>query len=292
MPGRVLVKSAGNAAGQDIHSHFQIGSNQIISIQWRTHNVQRANDVIEVWFNSSDDLAFTLVEPSAAGRSAAVGRNDLPETNGTFSNGNMYSMAFDRFHRDNGDARLTIMITRGNAPRIATGNWALQVEGRQVLSAGHVDAWIERQPDTPAQFITHVSIDGTLSIPGTANSVICVAAMDRQMLGQVMSFSSRGMTRDGRRRPDIGAPGNNIVAARSGTADQTVPMPGTSMAAPHVTGAIALLLSQQHNSGEPQLNANQIRAALNQSSRGFNGHWNSARGWGMLNTEELLDLFS
>ena len=59
-----------------------------------------------------------------------------------------------------------------------------------------------------------------------------------------------------------------------------------------LTGAIALLLSQRHNSGQPQLNANQVRAALNQSSRGFNGHWNSARGWGMLDTEALLALFS
>ena len=69
-------------------------------------------------------------------------------------------------------------------------------------------------------------------------------------------------------------------------------MPGTSMAAPHVTGAIALLLSQQQAAGPgAQLNANQVRAAISQSSRGFNGHWNSLRGWGLLDAQEMLNLF-
>ncbi len=292
MPGRVLVKSAGNAGTQGLHSSFQIGSEQVIDLEWLSRNVVRLDDVIEVWFNSADDLTFTLQAPDGS-RTPAVGRAPLPaRTNGPFAGGNVYSLALDRFHRDNGDARLSLRITRGTASRILPGTWRLQVKSGSVTSAGWVDAWIERHNRMPLRFSTHVSQDGTLSIPGTANAVITVAALDRQMNGQVMSFSSRGTTRDGRQRPDIGAPGNDIMAAAAGTANDVIAMPGTSMAAPHVTGAIALLLSQQQDTGaDQQLNANQIRSALVQSSRGFNGHWNSARGWGMLDAESLVDLF-
>jgi len=293
MPGRVLVKSAGNAASQGLHAAFQIGQEQVIHLQWNSKNVIRKDDVIEIWFNSSDDLAFALSAPGSGGTTALLDRNSTPpRINGSFTNGNLYSIALDRFHRDNGDTRLSLRVTRGSAPRIAPGIWTLRVEARSVPSAGLVHAWIERHRDMPVEFITQVSSDGTLSIPGTANTVISVAALDRPMQGQVMSFSSRGATRDGRPRPDIGAPGHNIEAAKSGTATGVIAMPGTSMAAPHVTGALALLMSQQQATGpNAQLNANQIRAALNQSSRGFNGHWNTARGWGMLDIEALLALF-
>ncbi len=292
MPGRVLVKSAGNAAADGLHAHFQIGQEQIVHLQWSSQQVSRRDDVIEVWYNSADDLSFVLEAPLHGGTTPALDRSSSPpRVHGAFASGNSYSMTLDRYHRDNGDARLSIRITRGSRNLIAPGLWTLRVQAASVPTAGMVDAWIERNNDKPLRFVTHVATDGTLSIPGTARTVISVAALDRFMQGQVMSFSSRGATRDGRRRPDVGAPGLNIEAARAGTRDDIVAMPGTSMAAPHVTGAIALLLSQQQASGGAQLNANQIRAALNQSSRGFSGHWNSARGWGMLDAEALLQLF-
>lgn len=114
--------------------------------------------------------------------------------------------------------------------------------------------------------------DLTVTIPATSPQIIAVGSMvtrtswtdvrgRRQTStntppeGQISRFSSLGPTSDNRIKPDVVAPGEWIVSAHS-TTDRKVPqvqlvddthmvLPGTSMAAPHVTGVIALML--QHN---------------------------------------------
>lgn len=100
--------------------------------------------------------------------------------------------------------------------------------------------------------------EGYLSIsitdPGNADSVITVGATHRSMPHTygVSYFSSRGPTGDGRIKPDLVAPGEKIESAVPGSGNYKV-MDGTSMAAPHVSGAAALLIARHPElAGQPR----------------------------------------
>jgi len=157
---------------------------------------------------------------------------------------------------------------------------------------GRVDGWVTTGN---AEFVG-LSDDRTrlISIPGTAAEAITVGAYVSKTayvdstgtehsaslvegIGSLAFFSSPGPTRDARQKPEITAPGFLIGSTRSLDAAETKHssdphriLPdgmhyiefGTSQAAPHVTGAIAIVLEKN-----PLLDAPQIKQILMSTAR-------------------------
>lgn len=118
-----------------------------------------------------------------------------------------------------------------------------------------------------SQFNGTVNAGLSLSIndPGNADLAITVESTHREMphVYGVSYFSSKGPTGDGRAKPDLVAPGEKILSCAAGQNLQKMKVKnltcdyledsGTSMAAPHVSGAIAAFLSiRREYQGEPE----------------------------------------
>ncbi|MEO8667694.1 MAG: S8 family peptidase [Bauldia sp.] len=123
----------------------------------------------------------------------------------------------------------------------------------------------------------------TITDPGNADNVITVGSTHRTAPHTygVSFFSSRGPTGDGRQKPDLVAPGEKIHGPfREGWGD----LDGTSMAAPHVSGAAAMLMARYPEMiGQPR----RIKQILCDSATDL-GRERSFQGRGMLDVLRAL----
>ena len=118
----------------------------------------------------------------------------------------------------------------------------------------------------------------SITDPGNADGVITVGATHRYRPHTygVSFFSSRGPTGDGRLKPDLVAPGERIRSCLPN--NEWGELDGTSMAAPHVSGAAAMLMARYTELiGEPR----RIKSILCESATEL-GRERSFQGHGML----------
>jgi serine protease AprX len=136
--------------------------------------------------------------------------------------------------------------------------------------------------------------------PANDPFAITVGALDDNLTvgtsdDSLAAFSSRGLTQDGHYKPEVVAPGRKIVAPLS-KKDSTVGLlyserivdtsyirlSGTSMAAPVVTGVVALLLERY-----PSLTPNQVKWLMQQTANSYPGKADSA---GVVDIVEMLQV--
>ena len=161
----------------------------------------------------------------------------------------------------------------GNAPEIAAGIEAAVRDGMNIINLSLGEAEIEPSRDLVVAAINAAADAGvvpvvaagndygeygrgSISSPGTAAKAISAAAVSRQLV--VASFSSGGPTPMSLlMKPDVSAPGVDITSSVPRHEGLWASFSGTSMAAPHVAGAAALL-EQRH----PDWTVAQIKSAL------------------------------
>ncbi len=163
---------------------------------------------------------------------------------------------------------------------IAGMEWAARTEHAKVINMSLGTPVWHTQDDPLSQAVNQLSAETgalfviaagntgnnpySVSSPGTADAALTVGAVDAS--DQLAGFSSTGPRQnDDGLKPDITAPGVDVLAARSqysqGGEGYYRTDSGTSMAAPHVAGA-AVLLAQKH----PQWTGADIKNALMSTS--------------------------
>ena len=277
--GKIFVTSAGNAAGKRQHARLEFTA-AITDIELPfelfdtraafTDNddcVPRSNDkVLSLDFFYPTGGATITFELKPQGAAAFTGG---PALGGVPVTGPFASREFRMFHSiqtdvlRNGDIirrnSFTVELHPDPAVHHLTGTYVVKMHASAPVTV-HVWCFQYRRtqglrlgPNPLPVGVIHED-KFLIGSPGSASNVITVAAYDPQPGLAVATFSSRGpLVRytpgAPPPKPDIGAPGVGIKAARSSQssivpATQTASMQGTSMAAPHVTGAVALLLKK------------------------------------------------
>ena len=224
----------------------------------------------------------------------------------------------------NGDRECIIEINDGAGTAPAAGEWKLRFSGSSerldmwiasgtmpvTFSTGSSGQTTLTIPASAKNIIavgayttkeSWVNIDGenlTLDTKGTIK------------IGDVTEFSGAGPTRDGRTKPELTAPGRiigssfsreadplssySVFASSNGSYPNAFILPdgvhglslGTSMAAPHVSGAIALLMEKY-----PDLSASAARQVLIRTARSISGTAKANQwGYGKLNAAALVSV--
>jgi len=310
-PGRIIVVSAGNDALEMGHAFMESnGQRRSVFIDC----VPARGDIVKVygWYDppgsgtievrvlNYDESVFTPWVPYDEDAAAVI-------TN------SIYGIITIQHGEPSGDARGFTITLGSNANLLRAGLWYIEVRNMGAAPLGTtVDLWVDRTEDVgnpaaancprPARFAKGDQERKTTIVPPcTAYDVICVGSYNTRCIqgfctgcsldypetrncveagedtGDISSFSSLGPARDGGETPLLVAPGNAILTPDNGGAVTYSYAGGTSFAAPHVGGTVALMLGKN-----PRLTPADVRNALMESARVPDGVlvWDVAWGWG------------
>jgi minor extracellular serine protease Vpr len=285
--GKIIVAAAGNEGGDLIHAGYAATGSDISGAQQTLMLANQGASVmyVDIWYQTGN-ISFGLVaydqQGNMIGYTDAVtpgqSVSNQPFTAGGTTYGYYTIDATTTSDPNNGAHRVVYALDNHNGSYdLSTVYWGIYMYG-----SGTFDAWAV----TGGHFSDYEDLssgfhagnnDKSVGMPSTAQKVICVGSyMTKKCwtsadgnqycyssgeLGDISSFSSRGPSRDGRTKPDISAPGQAIAAALSsfltvgvGAEESNILpgnkfqiMQGTSMATPHITGVVALMLQKNPN---------------------------------------------
>lgn len=318
-PGRSVCVAAGNA-GQEIpafegdigyvmgriHTSGKIAARDLdFDLEWLVIGngvADISENELEIWYGPQDRFAISI-RPPGMDWIGPIEPGQFIE-NRKLRGGTFLSVYNELYHPANGSNYIALYLSPFFHPEgvvgIRAGTWQLRLHGREVRD-GRFHAWIERDDPRrlgrigqqeawsfPSLFSERSYVDNSsVSSLACGHRIISVANFDEPG-GRISITSSQGPTRDDRFKPDVAAPGTDIVAAKGfgDEPDSWVAMSGTSMASPMVAGVVGLMLAV-----EPRLTAAQIGGIIQRTARplpGIDFQWRNDAGFGVINPEVCL----
>ena len=265
--------------------------------------------VVQVWAQREDDLRVRLRSPNGDLFEVPAGSER------EFDHGSFIVEATHQRAVYSDDHTTTFEIFTLPQNQLLRG-WSIIVEPRTAngIRAGCVHAWI--LDEAMGLFVEGETRSHLVGMPGTSFSAITVASyatrdawqsqagpinLSAMNLEDISYFSSLGPTRDAHNKPEISGPGQWIISTLSADAtlsempqDLRLPggryaaLQGTSMAAPYVTGAVALLLQKSSNLDWAEVKRRLIKSAKVDQHTGC--AWNRRWGYGKLDVGRLLSV--
>jgi len=284
----VIVVATGNEGFAGHHFGGEISPGQTIEISFAlSGGIFSLYLVILMYF--ADTFDIELIAPG--GQSTGVLRPTTPLVQMRL-NGTQVAVHYRQPSFYNPNQEVFIQL-RGQGGPVTQGIWRLIVTGRQVVR-GIFHIWLPTIEDvgldtaflTPDPYLT-------LTIPSTAEKVISVGGYNAA-IGSAADFSGRGYTfGDVRVKPDLVAPAVGVFSVRAGGGYDV--FTGTSMAAPFVTGAAALMMEWGIvNGGDAFLYGQRVKAFLQKGAARSPGqiYPNPVWGYGTLCLKASMDLLA
>ncbi|HHY0136410.1 TPA: bifunctional germination protease/germinant receptor pseudoprotease CspBA [Clostridioides difficile] len=280
-----IVVAAGNNADKGGHKRIRLQNNITEEVEFIVGEGERILN-INIWPDFVDDFRVHLVNPSnnqtqAISLTSGEIRNTLGETRIT---GYFYPIAPYSLTR-----RVTLQLSSNT--QITPGLWKIVFEPIDIVT-GNVNIYLPTSEglNRNTRFLIPTQ-ELTVTVPGTASRVITVGSFNSRT-DIVSIFSGEGDTQLGVFKPDLLAPGEDIVSFLPGGTSGA--LTGTSMATPHVTGVCSLFMEWGIvNGNDLFLYSQKLRALLIKGARRLSNqsYPNNSSGFGFLNLSDI-DLYT
>ncbi|MCC0628560.1 MULTISPECIES: bifunctional germination protease/germinant receptor pseudoprotease CspBA [unclassified Clostridioides] len=280
-----IVIAAGNNADKGGHKRIRLQNNTTEEVEFVVGEGERILNV-NIWPDFVDDFSVHLVNPSnnqtqSISLTSGEIRNTLGETRIT---GYFYPIAPYSLTR-----RVTLQLSSNT--QITPGLWRIVFEPIDIVT-GNVNIYLPTSEglNRNTRFLIPTQ-ELTVTVPGTASRVITVGSFNSRT-DIVSIFSGEGDTQLGVFKPDLLAPGENIISFLPGGTSGA--LTGTSMATPHVTGVCSLFMEWGIvNGNDLFLYSQKLRALLLRGARRLSNqsYPNNSSGFGFLDLSDI-DLYT
>jgi len=277
---RAVVIAASNSHEDGIHAAGTLPAEGHVDIVWN-EKVNYVPAEMEIWLPGAAQAAVELIAPDGT----SVGLIEPGQTRQFGQSNDILIFIANRLNEPNNhDNTIGIFL----AAAFDAGEWTVRLHGKGTEATYH--AWIERYDGAQSAFAPPHDNTHTLGSISTGHETIVVGSYDAHKPERTISFfSSSGPTRDGRQKPEISGPGHGVRAAWSRTLDQVVRKSGTSMAAPAVSGIIALIYAEAARQGK-SLSITALRKLIVDHASSVPpaaGGWDPRYGHGRISTKVL-----